>query len=63
MREKLMKLLEIKSIITLIIIFVFAVLALQGKLERETVTGIIILVLNNYFNYQHGKNTNEKIEK
>lgn len=63
MREKLMKLLEVKSIISIIITLVFAYLAVKQILNGESVMIIITLVLKYFFDYQNNKNLNNKGDK
>lgn len=55
MKERLNKLLTIKSIVTLIVIIVFAVLALCGKIAPEQVMMITSTVIAFYFGTQHEK--------
>lgn len=63
MREKLLKLLEVKSIISIIITLVFAYLAVKQILNGESVMIIITLVLKYFFDYQQNKNQNNKGDK
>ena len=62
MREKLLKLLEVKSIISIIITLVFAYLSVKQILNGESVMIIITLVLKYFFDYQQNKNLNNKGE-
>lgn len=62
MKEKLLKLLEVKSIISIIVTLVFAYLAVNQILNGESVMIIITLVLNYFFDYQKNKNINNKGE-
>lgn len=62
-REKLSKLLEVKSIISIIITLVFAYLAVKQILNGESVMIIITLVLKYFFDYQNNKNLNNKGDK
>ena len=50
MKDKILKLLEVKSIISIITALVFSVLALKGVLGSESVMSVIVLVFNNFFN-------------
>ena len=61
-KEKLLKLLEVKSIISIIITLVFAYLAVKQILNGESVMIIITLVLKYFFDYQNNKNINNKGE-
>ena len=62
-KEKLLKLLEVKSIISIIITLVFAYLAVKQILNGESVMIIITLVLKYFFDYQQNKNLNNKGDK
>jgi hypothetical protein len=62
-KEKLLKLLEVKSIISLITAFVFAYLSVKQILGAESVMAIIILVFKFFFDYQESKNKNNKGDK
>lgn len=48
-------LLKIKSILTLVVIAVFAVLALNGNIVPDKVTDIVYIVVAFYFGTQHEK--------
>ena len=48
-------LLKIKSILTLVVIAVFAVLALNGNIVPDKVTDIVYIVIAFYFGTQHEK--------
>ena len=48
-------LLKIKSIVTLVVISVFAVLALKGSISADNVMIIISMVVSFYFGTQHEK--------
>lgn len=49
------ELLKVKSLITLIIITVFAIMALRGLLDSKDVMMVVGLVCGSYFSYQAGK--------
>ena len=49
MLDILKNLLKIKSLMTLIVSFVFAYMALTGKMQPETVAGVITMVFTFYF--------------
>lgn len=53
--EAITGLLKVKSLITLIIIAVFAVMALRGQLDSKDVMMVVGLVCGSYFSYQAGK--------
>ena len=51
--EKLGDLLKVKTIVTLVVISVFAVLSLQGDIKADNVMIIISMVVSFYFGTQH----------
>ena len=55
--ENLAALLKVKTIVTLVVITVFAVLALNGSIQPDNVMIIISMVVSFYFGTQHEKNT------
>lgn len=56
MRQKLAKLIDVKSIVTLSITFVFCVLSLIGKIEQENFINILHIIIAFYFGTQFQKN-------
>ena len=48
-------LIKVKTIVTLIVIVVFAVLSLRGDIEPDNVMIIISMVISFYFGTQHEK--------
>ena len=54
-KETLMNLLKVKTIVTLVVILVFAVLALRGDITPENVMNIVLIVVGFYFGTQHEK--------
>ncbi len=48
-------LIKVKTIVTLIVIVVFAVLSLRGDIEPDNVMIIISMVVSFYFGTQHEK--------
>ena len=56
--ENLANLIKVKTIVTLVVSGVFAVLALRGTLSPDNVMIIISMVVSFYFGTQHEKNTN-----
>lgn len=48
-------LIKVKTIVTLVVIAVFAVLALRGDIEPDNVMIIISMVVSFYFGTQHEK--------
>ena len=51
-------LVKVKTIVTLIVIIVFAVLALRGDLQPADVEKIVYVVIAFYFGTQHEKTAN-----
>ena len=56
--ENLAALLKVKTIVTLVVIAVFAVLALNGSISADNVMIIISMVVSFYFGTQHEKTGN-----
>lgn len=56
--ENLVALLKVKTIVTLVVIAVFAVLALKGTISADNVMIIISMVVSFYFGTQHEKTGN-----
>lgn len=56
-------LVKVKTIVTLVIISVFAYLALTGKIESENVMYVVTTVIAFYFGTQHEKKSEKgKVE-
>ena len=55
MLKNLAALLKVKTIVTLVVIAVFAVLALSGSISPDNVMIIISMVVSFYFGTQHEK--------
>ena len=53
--ENLAALVKVKTIVTLIVVSVFAVLALRGSISADNVMIIISMVVSFYFGTQHEK--------
>lgn len=53
-------LIKVKTIVTLVVIAVFAVLALKGAISADNVMIIISMVVSFYFGTQHEKSTAER---
>ena len=56
MKENLAKLLKVKTIVTLAVTLVFAVLAFAGKIAPDNVMVIVSMVVSFYFGTQQEKN-------
>ena len=59
MKERLNKLLTIKSIVTLILVFVFAYLSIIGRIGSTDFLTIFTVVIGFYFGTQHEKHSGE----
>ena len=59
MSEKLAKLIDVKSIVTLILTLVFAVLSITGRLSTEQLQTAFTTVLAFYFGTQSRKKEDE----
>lgn len=55
MLKNLARLIKVKTIVTLVVITVFAILALQGQIQPDNVMIIISMVVSFYFGTQHEK--------
>ena len=53
--ENLAGLIKVKTIVTLVVSAVFAMLALQGKISADNVMIIVSMVVSFYFGTQHEK--------
>jgi len=53
--KNLASLIKVKTIVTLVVVAVFAVLALQGSTSTDNVMIIISMVVSFYFGTQHEK--------
>lgn len=56
-KEKLIKLLDVKSAVTLTMTVVFAVLSLCGKITSEQFLTVFTVVISFYFGTQYRKNS------
>ncbi len=54
--ENIANLIKVKTIVTLVVSAVFAVLALKGRISPDNVMIIISMVVSFYFGTQHEKN-------
>lgn len=58
--KNLAALIKVKTIVTLVVIAVFAVMALKGTIASDTVMTIVASVIAFYFGTQHEKGTTSK---
>lgn len=56
--KNLANLIKVKTIVTLMVVAVFAVLALQGRISADNVMIVISMVVSFYFGTQHEKQGN-----
>ena len=56
--KNLANMLKVKTIVTLVVVTVFAVLALNGSISADNVMIIISMVVSFYFGTQHEKAEN-----
>lgn len=56
-KEKLIKFLDVKSVVTLTMTVVFAVLSLRGKITSEQFLTVFTVVISFYFGTQYRKNS------
>jgi len=59
MKEKLCKLINVKSIVTIILSAVFAYLAITGIISGEQFLTVFTVVISFYFGTQYQKNSTE----
>lgn len=53
--ENLASLIKVKTIVTMVVVLVFAVLAMLGRISADNVMIIISMVVSFYFGTQHEK--------
>jgi len=54
--DKLCNLIKVKTLVTMVVIAVFAALALRGTISADNVMIVISMVVSFYFGTQHEKN-------
>lgn len=62
MKERLEKLLTVKSLVTVILTVVFAYLAIVDRISGQEFITIFTIVIGFYFGTQHEKKTTDKAE-
>ncbi len=55
--KKLADLLKVKTIVTLLVVSVFVILALRGQIRTDNVMLIVSMVVSFYFGTQHERTT------
>lgn len=58
--KNLADLIKVKTIVTLTVIMVFAVLALRGDIGSDVVMNVVLMVIAFYFGTQHEKKAADK---
>ena len=53
--KNLANLIKVKTIVTLIVVVVFAILALRGDISPDIVMNVVLMVIAFYFGTQHEK--------
>jgi len=56
LKKSLINLIKVKTIVTVAVITVFAVMSLQGRISSDNVMIIVSCVVSFYFGTQHEKN-------
>lgn len=62
MKNKLTKLIDVKTIVTFILTGIFAYLAVIGKIEANVFMTVYTVIIGFYFGTQYEKHTNNKEE-
>lgn len=62
MKERLNKLLTVKSLVTLVLTLVFAYLSIIGRIAGQEFLTIFTIVIGFYFGTQHEKKNNDTAE-
>ena len=60
--KRIAKLIDVKSIISLISAVIFAILAIRGELGVDNTMILLTLVFQSFFSYQNNKKKNETEE-
>ena len=53
--KNLANMIKVKTVVTLVVVAVFAVLALKGKIDTDNVMIVVSMVVSFYFGTQHEK--------
>lgn len=61
--KKVAKLIDVKSIISLISAVIFAILAVRGELGVDNTMILLTLVFQSFFSYQTNKKKNDETEE
>ena len=63
MRERVAKLIDVKSIVTMVLCGVFAFLSITGRVSSEQFMTVFTVVISFFFGTQYQKNQKEVNEK
>lgn len=55
MKEKICKLIDVKSIVTIVSLVVFAYLSVIGRIEAKDFMTVFLIIIGFYFGVQHEK--------
>ena len=61
--KRIAKLIDVKSIISLISAVIFAILAIRGELGVDNTMILLTLVFQSFFSYQNNKKKNDETEE
>ena len=59
MKEKMTKLIDVKSLVTLFLTLIFGILALKGSVTAEQFLTVFTMIIAFYFGTQYQKNKEE----
>lgn len=62
MKEKLLKLLAVKSIVTIVLTAVFAFLSVTGSVTPADFVQIFLIIIGFYFGTQHEKKSGDELK-
>lgn len=57
--KNLAALIKVKTLVTIVVIFVFSSMSLAGKFQPDTVMTVVIMVISFYFGSQNEKNNKQ----
>lgn len=61
--ENIANLIKVKTLVTFVVVVVFAILALRGDLSSEQVQNVTLMVIAFYFGTQHEKKDTTEEQK
>ena len=57
--KNLAALIKVKTIVTVLMVLLYAVLALKGTIKPDSVSDVMLIVIGFYFGTQHEKQNND----